>query len=116
MPPIPPRKKRLSLLNRDQEKDSIEIIQPDDWHIHLRDGDMLERTVNDAARQFNRVLVMPNLQPPATNVAAAIAYRQRILDALDPALSLDPKMTLYLTDQTSEETCLLYTSPSPRDS
>lgn len=65
---------------------------------------MLERTVNDAARQFSRVLVMPNLQPPVTGVAAAIAYRQRILDALDPSLTLDPKMTLYLTDQTTRET------------
>ena len=82
---------------------SLTLTQPDDWHIHLRDGEALSRTVNDAARQFERVIVMPNLQPPITDVAQATAYRQRILDALDPALSLTPLMVLYLTDNTTPE-------------
>ena len=79
----------------------ITIKQPDDWHIHLRDGDALARTVNDAARQFNRLLVMPNLTPPVIDVKSALEYRARILAALDNDLSLDPKMALYLTDSTT---------------
>lgn len=85
-------------------KKSITLKQPDDWHIHLRDGEALPRTVNDAARQFERVLVMPNLTPPIIDVPAALAYRQRILDALEDGLSLDPKMALYLTDTTTAAT------------
>ena len=81
---------------------SLIIRQPDDWHIHLRDKQALALTVNDAARQFERVLVMPNLNPPVTGVELAQAYRQRILDALESGLSIDPKMALYLTDQTTE--------------
>ena len=82
---------------------TIILKQADDWHIHLRDDVALTRTVNDAARQFNRVLVMPNLKPPVVDVASALAYRQRILDALENQLSLDPKMALYLTDSTTPE-------------
>ena len=81
--------------------DSLTIRRPDDWHVHLRDGAMLTDVVNYTARQFARAIVMPNLTPPVTTVAAGIAYRQRILDAVDPSLNF---------------TCLLYTSPSPRDS
>ena len=84
--------------------DTLTLTQPDDWHIHLRDGDALPRTVNDAARQFARVIVMPNLVPPVSNAAEAEAYRARILRALDPALALDPLMVLYLTDNTTPET------------
>ncbi len=83
--------------------ESIFIRQPDDWHIHLRDEHALALTVNDAARQFERVLVMPNLTPPVTNAELAQAYRQRIMSALDDELSFDPKMTLYLTDQTTAD-------------
>ncbi len=72
--------------------------RPDDWHVHLRDGAMLEGVVNFTARQFARAIVMPNLAPPITTVAAAEAYRSRILAALAPGLSFTPLMTCYLTD------------------
>ena len=79
----------------------ISINYPDDWHHHLRDGEHLTTTVNAAAKQFARVIVMPNLSSPVTNVALATAYRQRILAALEPGHTLEPLMTLYLTDETS---------------
>lgn len=72
--------------------------RPDDWHVHLRDGAMLASVVNFTARQFARAIVMPNLSPPVTTVAAAEAYRSRILAALKPGLSFAPLMTCYLTD------------------
>ena len=72
--------------------------RPDDWHVHLRDGAMLASVVNFTARQFARAIVMPNLSPPVTTVAAAEAYRSRILAALEPGLSFTPLMTCYLTD------------------
>lgn len=81
---------------------SLKIRRPDDWHIHLRDDDYLERTVRDAARCFGRVLVMPNLLPPVTDVTAAAGYRSRILEFSPPGF--DPRMTLYLTDATSVDT------------
>ena len=80
---------------------TITLTQPDDWHIHLRDGAALARTANDAAKQFGRVIVMPNLVPPVTNAAEAEIYRNRITAAVDKNLSLDPLMVLYLTDLTS---------------
>ncbi|MGD9982044.1 MAG: dihydroorotase [Hyphomonadaceae bacterium] len=72
--------------------------RPDDWHVHLRDGPMLAGVVNFTARQFARAIVMPNLNPPVTTVAAAEAYRSRILAALESGLSFTPLMTCYLTD------------------
>lgn len=78
----------------------LTLIQPDDWHIHLRDGAALNTTVPHAAAQFKRAIVMPNLVPPVTTTAAASEYRQRILAALQPSQSFEPLMTLYLTDQT----------------
>lgn len=72
--------------------------RPDDWHVHLRDGPMLTGVVNFTARQFARAIVMPNLNPPVTTVAAAEAYRSRILAALEPGLSFTPLTTCYLTD------------------
>ena len=80
----------------------LQILQPDDWHLHLRDGAALALTVNATARVFRRAIVMPNLKPPVTTTAEALAYRTRILEALDPAVSRDfePLMTLYLTDNT----------------
>ncbi len=80
---------------------SLTITRPDDWHLHLRDGDMLAAVVPDTARQFARAIVMPNLDPPVTTTKQAIAYRQRILDVVPDGLNFDPLMTLYLTDQTS---------------
>jgi dihydroorotase len=74
---------------------SITIRRPDDWHVHLRDGDMLKLVAPYTARQFARAIVMPNLSPPVTTVAAAAAYRDRIIAA---APGLTPLMTAYLTD------------------
>jgi len=78
--------------------DSLTLRQPDDWHVHLRDGAMLRAVVGYSARQFGRAIVMPNLQPPVTTVAAARAYRHRILDAAAVHPSFTPLMTAYLTD------------------
>ena len=83
--------------------DSLTIRRPDDWHVHLRDGGMLSDVVNYTARQFARAIVMPNLTPPVTTVAAGIAYRQRILDAVDPSLNFTPLMVCYLTDTIDAE-------------
>ena len=80
---------------------SLIITQPDDWHLHLRDGDYLSRTVHDTARQFARAIIMPNLTPPITSIHAAENYRQRILNALPDNTSFTPLMTLYLTDAIS---------------
>jgi len=77
---------------------SLTIRKPDDWHVHLRDGAMLEAVVLSTARTFGRAIVMPNLSPPVTTVAAAQAYRQRILQALPPNTSFTPLITAYLTD------------------
>jgi len=78
--------------------DRLILRRPDDWHVHLRDGAMLADVVNWTARQFARAIVMPNLKPPVTRVAAARAYRDRILAAVEPGLSFTPLMTCYLTD------------------
>ena len=74
------------------------IRRPDDWHVHLRDGEMLKDVVNYTARQFGRAIIMPNLKPPVTTVKAGRAYRDRILAALNPALDFTPLITCYLTD------------------
>ncbi len=78
--------------------DTLTIRRPDDWHVHLRDGAMLGAVARATARQFARAIVMPNLKPPVTTAAAAAAYRDRILAAVDPALDFTPLMTAYLTD------------------
>ncbi|MDB5880730.1 MAG: dihydroorotase [Ramlibacter sp.] len=76
----------------------ITLTRPDDWHVHLRDGDALKTVVPHTAAQFARAIVMPNLRPPVTTAAAAIAYRERILAAVPKGASFQPLMTLYLTD------------------
>jgi dihydroorotase len=76
------------------------LRRPDDWHVHLRDGDMLAGVLDDTARTFARAIVMPNLSPPVTTSAAAEAYRERILAALAPGRRFTPLMTCYLTDAT----------------
>ena len=83
--------------------DQLTIIQPDDWHLHLRDEGALATTVPAAARCFGRGIVMPNLVPPVKNVAAATAYRQRILAARPENSEWQPLMVLYLTDNTSAD-------------
>ena len=80
--------------------DSITITRPDDWHLHLRDGATLASVLPHSARQFGRAIVMPNLKPPVTTAAAAVAYRERILAALPAGMAFDPLMTLYLTNNT----------------
>jgi dihydroorotase len=75
---------------------SLTLRRPDDWHVHLRDGDMLKAVAPYTARQFARAIVMPNLVPPVTNVAAAEAYRERVRTAAGPGFT--PLMTCYLTD------------------
>jgi dihydroorotase len=76
------------------------LTRPDDWHLHLRDGAMLERILTDTSRRFARAIVMPNLVPPVTTAAQALQYRQRILDAAPADAEFEPLMTLYLTDDT----------------
>lgn len=79
----------------------LTITRPDDWHAHLRDGDVLAHTCADTARYFGRVIAMPNLTPPVTTVAQASHYRDRILDAMKGLpRRFEPLMTLYLTDRT----------------
>jgi len=78
----------------------LTLIRPDDWHLHLRDGDGLKAVLPDTARQFARAIVMPNLRPPVTTAEAALAYYQRIQQALPVGLVFEPLMTLYLTDNT----------------
>ena len=79
----------------------VTIIRPDDWHLHLRDGEPMRAVLPDTARRFARAIVMPNLQPPVTTTAMAIAYRGRILSALPEGMKFEPLMTLYLTDRTT---------------
>lgn len=78
--------------------DTLTIRRPDDWHVHLRDGDMLRGVVPYTARQFARAIVMPNLSPPVTSVEACAAYRDRILAAVPEDVDFTPLMTAYLTD------------------
>ncbi|MDZ7789307.1 MAG: dihydroorotase [Xanthomonadales bacterium] len=79
----------------------IEIRRPDDWHLHLRDGEMLTAVVPATARAFGRAIVMPNLKPPVRTVADASAYRDRILAAVPSGSDFEPLMTLYLTETTT---------------
>ncbi len=79
---------------------SLTIKRPDDWHLHLRDGDALRAVLPFTAARFARAIVMPNLKPPVTNSEQALAYRRRILDALPAGMKFEPLMTLYLTDNT----------------
>lgn len=78
----------------------VTITRPSDWHLHLRDGNAMQSVVPYSARQFHRALVMPNLRPPITTTAMALAYRKRILAAVPVGLDFQPFMTLYLTDNT----------------
>ena len=83
--------------------DRITLTRPDDWHIHLRDGVALQRTVADAARYFGRAIVMPNLVPPVTDTELALAYKDRILAARPTGSQFEPLMVLYLTDNTQPQ-------------
>jgi dihydroorotase len=82
---------------------ALTLTRPDDWHLHLRDGAALAAVLPATARQFARAIVMPNLKPPVTTAAAALAYRERIRAALPAGSTFEPLMTLYLTDNTPPE-------------
>jgi dihydroorotase len=77
----------------------ITITRPDDWHLHVRDGEALKTVVPHTAAQFGRAIIMPNLRPPVTTAAQAMAYRERIREAVPPGTNFQPLMTLYLTDK-----------------
>ncbi len=78
----------------------LNFVRPDDWHLHLRDGDVLASVLPDTARRFARAIVMPNLKPPVATTEQALAYRERILAILPETLSFEPLMTLHLTEGT----------------
>ena len=82
---------------------SLTLTRPDDWHLHLRDGDALRAVLPDSARRFGRAIIMPNLAAPVRTTAEASAYRDRILAALPAGMRFEPLMTLYLTDDTRPE-------------
>jgi dihydroorotase len=79
---------------------SLTIRRPDDWHLHLRDGEALRAVLPHTAAQFARAIVMPNLKPPVTTTGQALAYKRRIIEALPSGSRFEPLMTLYLTDRT----------------
>ena len=81
----------------------IQITQPDDWHVHLRDSNTLMSVAPMTANQFNRAIVMPNLSPPVTTTQQALDYRERVLAAIPDGTQFDPLMTLYLTDNTTAD-------------
>ena len=83
--------------------DTLTLIRPDDWHVHVRDGAALHTVVPHTARQFARALIMPNLKPPVTTAQAALAYKARILAAVPAGLAFEPLMSLYLTDHLPPE-------------
>jgi dihydroorotase len=84
-------------------KQQLTITQPDDWHLHLRDNDGLAAVAPHSAAVFKRAIIMPNLKPPVTTVAAAVSYRERILKVLPSDSDFEPLMTLYLTDATTKD-------------
>lgn len=85
---------------------SLTLIQPDDWHLHVRNGGALRSVIGHTAKQFARAIIMPNLTPPVTTVEAALAYRHEILAALPDNTDFEPLMTLYLTDNTHPDEIL----------
>jgi len=80
--------------------DYLELLRPDDWHLHVRDGDAMHAVVPFTARQFGRAIIMPNLVPPVVTTAQAAGYRERLLEAVPAGVAFEPLMTLYLTDDT----------------
>jgi len=84
-------------------KNEITITRPDDWHVHLRDGDVLKTIVPHSAAEFGRAIVMPNLKPPVTTTAQAMAYKERIQAVIPNGAHFEPLMTLYLTDNLASD-------------
>ena len=104
--------------------EEIEIIKPDDWHVHFRDGEVLKAVVPETTRHFARAIIMPNLVPPILKGVDAVNYKKKIQSAIPKNDRFLPLMTIYLTENTNKDDvreayesghCLLYTSPSPRD-
>ena len=83
--------------------DSITLTRPDDWHLHVRDGDAMAAVVPHTAAQFGRAIIMPNLKPPVTTAAQALAYKERVLACVPQGVAFEPLMTLYLTDNLPPE-------------
>ena len=81
----------------------LTLTRPDDWHLHLRDGALMQSVLPDTARQFARAIIMPNLKPPVTTTEQALGYRARIMSALPAGMKFEPLMTLYLTDNTTAQ-------------
>eukprot|EP00286_Rhodomonas_abbreviata_P016635 CAMPEP_0181340458 /NCGR_PEP_ID=MMETSP1101-20121128/29847_1 /TAXON_ID=46948 /ORGANISM="Rhodomonas abbreviata, Strain Caron Lab Isolate" /LENGTH=145 /DNA_ID=CAMNT_0023451589 /DNA_START=86 /DNA_END=519 /DNA_ORIENTATION=+ len=81
----------------------LEITAPDDFHLHVRDGEMLKTVLPHTARIFQRAIIMPNLVPPVSTLQAAQEYRKRVVDAIPSGASFEPLMTLYLTHKTTPE-------------
>src|SRR5262245_52231237 len=96
-------RRRSSARSRIESMDRLTLKRPDDWHLHLRDGPAMASVLADAARQFARAIVMPNLKPPVRTTHEALDYRERILAALPDGAEFEPLMTLYLTDDTPPE-------------
>lgn len=90
-----------AVLNMEYAGTELTITRPDDWHLHLRDGVLMQNIVGYSAARFGRALIMPNLKPPVTTVKMAAEYRERILSAVPKGSDFEPLMTLYLTDNTS---------------
>ena len=88
----------MSTLPTSTPVNTLTITRPDDWHLHVRDGDALHTVVPHTAAQFGRAVIMPNLRPPVTTAASALAYKARIQTAVPEGMSFEPLMTLYLTD------------------
>jgi len=85
------------------EETRLKLIRPDDWHLHLRDGDVMNAVLPYTAQHFGRAIIMPNLVPPVTSSATAMAYRERIIQALPKGADFKPLMTCYLTDTTDKD-------------
>ncbi len=87
-------------MNTSATPNTLTMVTPDDWHVHVRDGASLASVVPATARQFGRAIIMPNLKPPVTTAKMALAYKARIMDAVPDGVDFEPLMTLYLTDNT----------------
>ena len=83
--------------------ESITMVKPDDWHLHVRDGEMLKSVMGFTAAHFGRAIIMPNLVPPVTTIADALAYRARVMAAVPEGSNFQPLMTCYLTDETDPD-------------
>ncbi|XP_074316013.1 dihydroorotase, mitochondrial-like [Silene latifolia] len=94
---------RSSKTNFGAEKMELTLTRPDDWHLHLRDGDLLAAVAPYSAKHFGRAIIMPNLRPPVTTTTAAVAYRESIMKVVPGGSDFNPLMTLYLTDKMSPD-------------